>query len=87
VSERPPNNQRISSGFELAFEFALSILLFFGIGWLLDRWLGTAPLFMIVGFLVGAVGNFFRLWYLYDGAMRTAEAERALAATGRGREQ
>jgi F0F1-type ATP synthase assembly protein I len=83
VSERP-HNRRISSGLELSFEFALSVLAFFGIGWLLDRWLGTQPLLMIVGFLLGVVANFVRLWFLYDSAMRAEESARALAAAGRG---
>jgi F0F1-type ATP synthase assembly protein I len=86
VSERP-HNRRISSGFELTFEFALSVLAFFAIGWLVDIWLGTAPLFMIVGFLVGVVANFVRLWYLYDNAMRSEESKRALAGAARGPEQ
>jgi F0F1-type ATP synthase assembly protein I len=87
VSEPAHNNRRISSGFELTFEFALSVLAFFGIGWLLDAWLGTAPLFMIVGFLLGVVANFVRLWYLYDHAMRTEESKRVLAGSVRGPEQ
>jgi ATP synthase protein I len=34
-----------------------------GIGWLLDRWLGTSPAFLIVFFLLGAAAgtlNVFR---------------------------
>ncbi|HEX9692798.1 MAG TPA: AtpZ/AtpI family protein [Gemmatimonadales bacterium] len=34
--------------------FAASVLTSVGIGWLLDRWLGTLPLFMIIGALSGA---------------------------------
>jgi F0F1-type ATP synthase assembly protein I len=86
VSERE-HNRRISSGFELTFEFALSVLAFFAIGWLVDAWLGTAPVFMIVGFLVGVVANFVRLWYLYDNAMRAEESKRSLVAAARGPEQ
>jgi F0F1-type ATP synthase assembly protein I len=86
VSERP-HNRRISSGFELTFEFALSVLAFFGIGWLLDSWLDTAPLFMIAAFLLGVIANFVRLWYLYDQAMRNEETKRAVAGAARGPEQ
>ena len=39
-------------------EFALAILLFLGLGYLLDNWLGTRPVFMIVMFLVAVVGQF-----------------------------
>ena len=32
-----------------------------GGGFLLDRWLGTYPLFLLVGILVGLVASFFTL--------------------------
>jgi len=35
--------------------FAAAVLGFMGGGWLLDRWLNTLPVFMVVGALVGAV--------------------------------
>ncbi len=34
--------------------FAAAVLGFMGGGWLLDRWLNTLPVFMVVGALVGA---------------------------------
>lgn len=83
MSERP-HNRRISSGLELTFEFALSVLAFFGLGWLVDAWLDTTPLFMLVGFALGVVSNFVRLWFLYDQAMRSEESKRELVATARG---
>ncbi len=38
----------------LAYTFAGAIMLFAGLGYLLDRWWGTSPLFIIVGTLTGA---------------------------------
>ncbi len=38
----------------LGYTFALSVLLFAGLGWLLDRFLGTRPFLTIAGTLVGA---------------------------------
>ena len=38
---------------------ALCILVGLGIGWLLDRLLGTAPLFLIAGVVVGFVASFY----------------------------
>ncbi len=35
--------------------FAAAVLVFMGLGWLLDRWLGVFPALMVVGALVGAV--------------------------------
>lgn len=34
--------------------FAAAVLVFMGVGWLLDRWLGVFPALMVVGALVGA---------------------------------
>ena len=64
-----------------AFEFAITTALFVGLGWLVDRWLGTKPVFVIVLSVLGLVGQFARLWYAYDAEMRTHEA--ALPGAGR----
>ncbi len=45
----------------IALEFIVSILLFTGGGWLLDRWLGTSPWFLIAGMGVGLFGGVYRL--------------------------
>jgi Putative F0F1-ATPase subunit Ca2+/Mg2+ transporter len=55
---------------------ALTILLFFGIGFALDRWLGTTPWFMIGMTLLAAVGYFLKFKYRYDLEMDRLEAER-----------
>jgi F0F1-type ATP synthase assembly protein I len=39
---------------------ALAVALLFGLGFALDHWLGTEPLFMIVMTLLGGVGVFAR---------------------------
>lgn len=38
----------------LGYTFAFSVILFAGLGWLLDRFLGTRPILTIVGTLMGA---------------------------------
>jgi F0F1-type ATP synthase assembly protein I len=57
-------------------EFALGIALFLAVGYALDRWLGTEPVFMIVMFFVGVVGQFASMWYRYQAAMTAHDAER-----------
>jgi len=45
--------------------YAAALTLFFsvaslcGVGWLLDRWLGTRPWLMVVGLVLGAVAGFY----------------------------
>lgn len=53
--KRPASND-IGSWYRMAgvgLEFAVAIALFGGIGWLLDRWLQTAPWLLIVGVFLG----------------------------------
>jgi F0F1-type ATP synthase assembly protein I len=61
---------------------ALMILVFFGGGFLLDRWLGTTPLFMIALSLVAAIGYFLKFKYRYDLEMDRLDAERRSRVDG-----
>lgn len=45
--------------FTAGFQLVFSILFFMGMGWLLDRWLHTAPAFMLVGLVVGLAAGFY----------------------------
>jgi F0F1-type ATP synthase assembly protein I len=58
-------------------DVALVTLAFLGIGYLLDRWLGTKPLFMVGLVVIGLIGEFVRFWYDYDARMKVLEAQRA----------
>ena len=58
-------------------DVALVTLAFLGIGYLVDRWLGTKPLFTVGLVVVGLIGEFLRFWYDYDARMKVLEAQRA----------
>lgn len=62
-------------GLAQAFEFAVTPLLFGGIGFLLDGWLGIRPVLTIVLAVFAVVGMFVRMWYGYDREMRAHEAK------------
>src|SRR2546425_10667073 len=47
----------------LGFAFAFAILAFGALGWLLDGWLGTRPLFALVGAGLGGFGGFMSIYY------------------------
>lgn len=68
-------NKGFADAVSRSFEFVATIALFTGIGWLLDRWLGTAPVLLVVLTVVGFAGNLLRSWYTYDAAMKKLEAE------------
>lgn len=58
-------------------DIALTLAVFLGLGWLVDRWLGVFPLFTIALVLLAATGTFVRLRYTYEATMQRLEAERA----------
>ena len=58
-------------------DVALVTLAFLGIGYGLDRWLDTKPIFMIVLVVLALIGEFLRFWYDYDARMKVLEAQRA----------
>jgi F0F1-type ATP synthase assembly protein I len=66
-----------------SIDVALVTLVFLGVGYALDRWLGTKPIFMIALVVLALVGEFVRFWYDYDARMKVLEAQRAASATSR----
>jgi F0F1-type ATP synthase assembly protein I len=70
------SNDSVGQGVDIA----LTVALFFGVGFGLDRWLGTTPVFMIVMTLLASVGFFAKFKYDYDARMDEHEAERAARA-------
>ena len=60
-------------------DLALVTLLFLGLGWAIDGWLDTQPIFTVVMPLVALVGKFIAMWYQYQARMEVLEAERLAA--------
>ncbi len=77
LRERRELNQGLGDAFATAFEFAAVTAIFLGIGWLLDRWLGTAPWFMVGLTLFCLIGKSILLLATYNERMKRHEAERA----------
>lgn len=62
-------------------EIAGTVLVLFAIGFFVDRWLGTAPIFMIVLTVVAMVVQFIKMYYVYSAQMTTKENQRASMPT------
>jgi hypothetical protein len=67
---------RVDDSLGRAMEAAFTLLAFFGIGYGLDRWLGTTPVLMIVCTILAAVGLFYSWKARYTAEMERLEAER-----------
>lgn len=77
--KRPANDDTMLQGIEVA----LTVGLFFGIGYFLDRWLGTTPWLMIVFVLLAGVGFFAKFKYQYDAKLDREIAKREALEQGR----
>ena len=47
----------------LGFSFAVAILAFGALGWVVDGWLGTRPWLALVGAGIGGFGGFMMIYY------------------------
>ena len=63
-----PLGEAMNLGFRVLAEFVSAVVVGALIGWSLDKWLGTAPLFLIVFVLFGAAAGF---WSVYRIAVKT----------------
>jgi F0F1-type ATP synthase assembly protein I len=73
-NDRPANqaDTTIASG----FESGIALVLFVGLGYALDAWLGTKPLFTLGLFVLGAIGLFYKFKAAYTLRMDAHDAER-----------
>lgn len=81
--DRPPASGGYGQGyayFGMALNFTVAILLFGGLGWLLDGWLHTRPLFAIAGAFVGGFAGFMSIYYRVK---RDVEAGKRDAGSGK----
>ncbi|NCX79740.1 MAG: AtpZ/AtpI family protein [Actinobacteria bacterium] len=79
VSSVPAQPDSLSRGMEIAG----TALVFFVLGWFIDRRVETTPLFMIVFVVVALVAQFVKLYYVYNAQMSQLEAERRETARAR----
>jgi F0F1-type ATP synthase assembly protein I len=75
LRERRELNNGFGEALSRAFELAATPAIFAGLGWLVDRWLGTSPLFLIVFFLLAIAGVGYMTWFKYEAEMKQHEAD------------
>ncbi|NDC43775.1 MAG: hypothetical protein EBZ71_01700 [Proteobacteria bacterium] len=55
------NNNSIGSAFKISTELIAAVFVAIFIGWYLDKWLGTKPIFLIILLLVGIFAGIFNV--------------------------
>jgi Flp pilus assembly protein TadB len=78
-SNRPGS---VDAGLGQGMEMALTVVLFLGIGWLVDSWVDTRPIFTLTFVIFAVVGQMVRMWFEYDARMKSLETERLEKARG-----
>lgn len=71
-----PRISRTDDTINRGIDAALVMAVFVGVGYGLDRWLGTSPWLIITCTVVAALGIFTSLKYRYEEAMQRLETER-----------
>jgi len=58
--DKEETNRKSGIAYAAALTLFASVVTLCGIGWLLDRWLGTKPWLMVAGLVLGAITGFYQ---------------------------
>ena len=53
--------------YRVGTELLAGLLIGAGIGWTLDQWVNTTPLFLIIFFILGGLAGIYNLWRVVTG--------------------
>ena len=59
-ADQEETNRKSGIAYAAALTLFASVISLCGIGWLLDRWLGTKPWLLVAGIVLGAVAGFYQ---------------------------
>ena len=66
----PPRTPNWGLGLDLGIRLGVSVAIGLGGGLLLDNWLGTSPIFTLVGMVLGIGAAMVTIWNVARDAMR-----------------
>ncbi|MBV8132970.1 MAG: AtpZ/AtpI family protein [Alphaproteobacteria bacterium] len=70
VRDRAVLQQGLGLGFRIGIELVVAVVVATGIGWAIDRWLGTRPWGMIVLFFLGVAAGMLNVYRAVTGVSR-----------------
>ena len=65
------------SGWAMTVELVTATGVWGGIGWLMDRWLGTEPWLLVAGIILGAALGMYLVFLRADAQGKAEEAKRS----------
>ena len=61
------NQDSLNIYYRVGTELLAGLIIGAGIGWTLDQWINTTPLFLIIFFITGGVAGIYNLWRVLTG--------------------
>ena len=58
-NDREDTNRKTGLAYSAAFSLFAAVVTGLGLGWLLDRWLGTSPWLLVAGLVLGIAAGFY----------------------------
>ncbi|HSS21729.1 MAG TPA: AtpZ/AtpI family protein [Pyrinomonadaceae bacterium] len=58
--DKEETNQKTGIAYAAALVLFSSVVALCGVGWLLDRWLGTSPWLLVAGIVLGSIVGFYQ---------------------------
>ena len=83
VGPGAPDSAGMAAGLRIVVELVAAIAVGTAAGWLLDGWLGTRPVLLVVFVLLGATAGMLNVYRTAQELDRAAKARRAAAQAAR----
>ena len=61
------NADPLNNYYRTGTELLAGLIIGAGIGWTLDQWFNTTPLFLIIFFILGGIAGIYNLWRVLTG--------------------
>ena len=61
------NQDSLNIYYRVGTELLAGLIIGAGIGWAIDQWISTTPLFLIIFFTLGGIAGIYNLWRVLTG--------------------
>ncbi len=61
------NQDSLNIYYRVGTELLAGLIIGAGLGWTLDQWINTTPLFLIILFILGGLAGIYNLWRVLTG--------------------